>query len=70
MSLTQYGLEAWFDVDDITIRIWASSWIGREIVTIRVDGRERVVSDRYNWRFRCRSPGSWAPAWVPASRCC
>lgn len=48
----QPGIEAWFDVDDITICIWASSWIGREIVTIRVDGRERVVSDRYSWRFR------------------
>ena len=46
------GIEAWFDVDDITIHIWASSWTGREVVTIRNGGREHVVSDKYSLRLK------------------
>ncbi len=45
------GIEAWFDVDDITIHIWASSWTGREVVTLRVNGQDRIVSDKRSWRL-------------------
>lgn len=45
------GIEAWFDVDDITIHIWASSWTGREVVTIYQGEQERVVSSKRSWSF-------------------
>ncbi len=45
------GTECWFDVDDITIHIWASNWTGREIVSIRNGGSEQVVSDVRSFRF-------------------
>lgn len=46
------GVEAWFDVDDITIHIWASNWTGREIVSLRNGGQARVVSDKRSIRFQ------------------
>ena len=46
------GIDAWFDVDEITIHFWASSWTGREIVTLRNGGSERVVSDLRRFRMK------------------
>ncbi len=46
------GTDAWFDVDDITIHVWASNWTGREIVSVRNGGREMVVSDKRSFRFQ------------------
>lgn len=34
------GIQSWFDIDGITIEVWASSWSGKE--EVRVDGQ--VVS--------------------------
>lgn len=50
ISMTR-GIEAWFDVDDITIHVWGSTWSGREIVTVRQGEQERVVSNKRSWRF-------------------
>ena len=50
ISVTR-GSEAWFDVDDITIHLWASTWSGREIVTVCQGQQKRVVSDKRSWRF-------------------
>ncbi len=47
----QRGIEAWFDVDDITIHVWASTWSGREVVTVYQGQQKRVVSDKRSWRF-------------------
>jgi hypothetical protein len=46
------GIEAWFDVDDITIHVWGSTWTGREIVTVCKDEDKRVVSTRRSWRLK------------------
>ena len=46
------GIEAWFDVDDITIRFWGAPLSGREIVTVRNGGEEQVVSDLRSFSFR------------------
>ena len=46
------GIDAWFDVDDITIHFWAASWTGREIVTVRNGGGEQVVSDLRRYRVK------------------
>ncbi len=52
MKMTmQRGIEAWFDVDDITIHVWASTWSGREVVTVCQGQQKRVVSDKRSWRF-------------------
>jgi len=42
------GIRAFFDLDDITISFWGSTWSGREIVTVE----DRVVSDKRSLRFR------------------
>jgi hypothetical protein len=41
------GIRAYFDVDDITIGFWGSTWSGREIVTVE----DREVSRSRNMRF-------------------
>jgi len=41
------GIHAYFDIDNITISFWGSSWTGREIV--KVD--DRVVSKKLSLRF-------------------
>lgn len=41
------GVECFFDVDEVTIRVWGSVWTGREAV--EVDGQ--VVSSKYSFRF-------------------
>ena len=46
------GIEAWFDVDDITIHVWGSSWTGREVVTVCQGEDKRVVSSKRSWRFK------------------
>ncbi|MGB0514489.1 MAG: hypothetical protein ACPGJE_06590 [Wenzhouxiangellaceae bacterium] len=46
------GVDGWFDVDDITIRFWASAWTGREIVWIQNGSGEHVVSDKRSFRFK------------------
>ena len=46
------GIEAWFDVDDITIHVWGSSWTGREVVTVYQGEDQRVVSSNRSWRFK------------------
>ena len=46
------GIEAWFDVDDITIHLWASNWTGREKVTLIEGDQARVVSRQTSWRFK------------------
>ena len=45
------GIECWFDVDDVTIRVWASNWSGREVVRVQNGGDERIVSDKRSFRF-------------------
>ena len=45
------GIETWFDVDDITIRVWASAWTGKEIVRIEDSQGERIVSEKRSFRF-------------------
>ena len=46
------GIEAWFDVDDITLHVWCSNWTGREVVTVYQGDDKRVVSDKRSWRFK------------------
>lgn len=46
------GIEAWFDVDDITIHVWGSSWTGREVVTVFQAEHREVVSSKRSWRFK------------------
>ena len=46
------GIEAWFDVDDITIHVWGSSWTGREVVTVCEGEQTRVVSSKRSWSFK------------------
>jgi hypothetical protein len=46
------GIEAWFDVDDITIHVWGSSWTGREVVTVCQGERKEVISSKRSWRFK------------------
>lgn len=46
------GIEAWFDVDDITLHVWGSTWTGREVVTICQGEDKRVVSSKRSWRFK------------------
>lgn len=46
------GIEAWFDVDDITIHVWGSSWTGREVITVCQGGHEHVASSKRSWRLR------------------
>lgn len=46
------GMTCYFDVDGVTISVWASAWSGREIV--RVD--DRVVSEKLSFRFVTRHP--------------
>ncbi|TVQ48685.1 MAG: hypothetical protein EA371_05050 [Gammaproteobacteria bacterium] len=45
------GVECWFDVDNVTISVWASNWTGREIVRIQNGGEIRVVSDKRSFRL-------------------
>lgn len=40
------GIRSWFDIDGITIEVWASSWSGME--EIRID--ERIVSRKRSLR--------------------
>ncbi len=47
----RHGIETWFDVDDLTIRVWASSWSGKEIIRVQDPHGERVVSEKRNIRF-------------------
>lgn len=47
-----HGIEAWFDVDDITIHVWGSSWTGREVVTVCQVEDKRVVSSQRSWRLK------------------
>ena len=47
-----HGIEAWFDVDDITIHVWGSSWTGREVVTVCQGEDKRVVSSQRSWRLK------------------
>lgn len=46
------GIEAWFDVDDITIHVWGSTWTGREVVTVCEGEQKRVVSSKRSWSFK------------------
>lgn len=46
------GIEAWFDVDGITIHVWGSSWTGREVVTVCQGEHKRVVSSKRSWSFK------------------
>ena len=41
------GINAFFDIDDITIAFWGSAWTGREVVTVD----DRVVSDKRSLRY-------------------
>ena len=41
------GIECFFDVDDATIRVWASAWTGREIVELD----SQVVSNKRSLKF-------------------
>lgn len=41
------GVECFFDVDDVTIRVWGSVWTGREVVEVD----DRVVSSKYSFRM-------------------
>lgn len=36
------GIECFFDIDDATIRVWASAWTGRELVELN----DQVVSNK------------------------
>jgi len=45
------GIEAWFDVDDITLHVWGSTWTGREVITVCQGEQKRVVSSKRSWRF-------------------
>lgn len=45
------GIHCWFDVDDITIRVWGSAWTGREIVRVEDGAGDHVVSDKRSFRF-------------------
>lgn len=47
----RHGIETWFDVDDITIRVWGSSWTGKEIIRVQDQNGERIVSEKRNMRF-------------------
>lgn len=47
----RHGIETWFDVDDITIRVWGSAWNGKEIVRIQDEHGERIVSELRSLRF-------------------
>lgn len=51
------GIRSWFDLDGITIEVWASSWSGRE--EIRVDGQlvSRLRSFRRSSRHEFRHGG-------------
>lgn len=46
------GIEAWFDVDDITIHVWGSMWTGREVITVWQGEQKRVVSSKRSWCFK------------------
>ena len=41
------GVECFFDIDDSTIRVWASVWTGREVVELN----NKVVSSKYSFRL-------------------
>lgn len=41
------GIECFFDVDDVTIRVWGSVWTGRKVVELN----DRVVSSKYSFRY-------------------
>ena len=45
-EVLRHGMTSYFDIDDITIRVWVSSWSGREVVEI--DGQ--AVSDKRSFR--------------------
>jgi hypothetical protein len=49
------GIRAFFDIDDITIAFWGSSWNGKEIVTVddRVVSRKRSLRYVTEHRFEC-----------------
>ncbi|NGX16299.1 hypothetical protein [Wenzhouxiangella sp. XN24] len=47
----RHGIECWFDVDDITIRVWGAPWSGREVISVQDAAGERVVSQKRNLRF-------------------
>ena len=46
------GIQAWFDVDDITLHVWCSNWTGREVVTVYQGDDKHVVSNKRSWRFK------------------
>lgn len=41
------GVECYFDLDGITIKVWGSVWTGREVVELD----NRIVSSKYSFRF-------------------
>lgn len=41
------GVECFFDVDDVTIRVWGSVWTGREVVELD----DQIVSSKYSFRM-------------------
>ncbi len=47
MAGLRKGIQAFFDVDDVTIGFWGSAWSGREVVTVE----DRVVSSKRSLRF-------------------
>jgi len=46
------GIEAWFDVDDVTLHVWGSTWTGREVITVCQGEQKRVVSSKRSWRLK------------------
>lgn len=49
------GMTCYFDVDGVTIGVWASAWSGREVVCVD----DRVVSRKFSFRFVTRHPFTW-----------
>ncbi|HEY7886317.1 MAG TPA: hypothetical protein VIC08_15330 [Cellvibrionaceae bacterium] len=41
------GIQCYFDVDGITIKVWGSAWSGRELVYLN----DQVVSDKRSYRL-------------------
>src|SRR5690606_5965608 len=41
------GIECFFDVEDVTIRVWGSLWNGREVVELN----DQVVSSKRSFRL-------------------
>ncbi len=48
----RHGITCFFDVGELTIKVWGSAWTGREIIEIEDSAGQRVVSDKRSLRFQ------------------